>query len=216
MPVKVRTFDVAPHGSDPCQFVQRAWHGVCLSTKGWSHHSTDLLCVPKDCRKVCCIVSCKASGTGHRGWADSCLADAKLASPKLAKHTSCIGNGRTMTEVSTKAWASRKTRLPSSKVSTVADVIPFCKHATFMAMSGLESTAASWRPVPQRPFKFWSSLLVTGLVVSDLLGLGMSMCAILWIYRPWFTYIEKSSSCSMSEPVNLNLLYSRVPNGRLF
>ena len=122
---------------------------------------TDLLCVPKDWRKLCCLVSCKASGTGHRGWADSCLADAKLASPKLAKHTSCIGNGRTMTEVSTKAWASRKTRLPSSKVSTVADVIPFCKHATFMAMSGLECTAASWRPqyrkdLPNFEVHYWS------------------------------------------------------------
>ena len=55
-------------------------------------------------------------------WAVNCFADAKLASPKLAKPTSSIGKGRATTEVSLKAWASRST---SSKVSTVVLVIPF-------------------------------------------------------------------------------------------
>ena len=83
-------------------------------------------------------------------WADSCFADAKLASPKLAKQTSVIGIGLTMTDVSQKFWVSRSVLFPSNKVSTVALGILFCKYATRVAMSGLECTAAYWR-LPQRP-----------------------------------------------------------------
>ena len=148
-------------------------------------------------------------------WAVNCLADAKLASPKLAKQTSFILRGLTMTDVSAKLWASRNTLFPSSKVSTVADVIPFWRQATFVAMSGLECTAAYCR-LPHKPLRALSSWLVMGLVVSVRRTFGMSIGEILWIYRPWFTFIEKSGNCSMSRPVNLNLLYSRVPKGRLF
>ena len=71
-------------------------------------------------------------------WALNCLADAKLASPKLAKQMSFMGIGRTMIDVSANCLASLRTLLPSRSVLTVAWVIPFWRFATFVAMSGLE------------------------------------------------------------------------------
>ena len=57
--------------------------------------------------------------------ADNCLADAKLASPKLAKQILCMGIDRTITAVSACCCASLSVLLPSSKDSTVALVMPF-------------------------------------------------------------------------------------------
>ena len=95
-------------------------------------------------------------------WSDSCLADAKLASPKLTKHTSCIGNGRTMTNVSAKAGASRKTRLPSSKVSTgrcntLLQTCYFCVlHASFPMSLICLPTPPVWRLSGQLDDCRWS------------------------------------------------------------
>ena len=42
----------------------------------------------------------------------------------------------------------------------------FVFYSELTKLQNLECTAAYWR-LPQRPLKFWSSLLVTGLVLSD-------------------------------------------------
>lgn len=89
-------------------------------------------------------------------WADSCLAEAKLASPKLAKQSSDIGIGRTITEVFANSWISLSTRFASSRVCAVALVIPFCRCATFAATSGRECTAAYWW-LPQIPLSLFNS-----------------------------------------------------------
>ena len=123
-------------------------------------------------------------------WADSCLAEAKLASPKLAKQSSDIGIGRTITEVFANSWISLSTRFASSRVCAVALVIPFCRCATFAATSGRECTAAYWW-LPQIPLSLFNSWGVVGLSISALRGLGMSMSAILWTYLSWLTLIEK-------------------------
>ena len=144
-------------------------------------------------------------------WADICLAEAKLASPKLAKQSSVMGIGRTITEVLANSWVSLSTRFASSRVCTVALVIPFCRCATFAATSGRECTAAYCR-LPQIPLSLFNSCGVIGLSTSALRSLGMSMGVILWTYFSWLTLIEKSGNCSISSPVKRNLRFSCEPN----
>ena len=105
-----------------------------------------------------------------------------------------------MAEVSAKLWASRKTRC--WKVSTVADVIPFCKHATSVAMSGLECTGSFKRlhpltypnledlaPLVQWPvvnFKIWGVFAVVFNTLDLDLPLSRSLvvarCLNQWIW----------------------------------
>ena len=75
-------------------------------------------------------------------WARNWAADAKLASPKLAKVISLNGIGLMWIAVCDVSFVSLRTRLASSKVETVAFGICFCKNETFAAMSGRLCTAA--------------------------------------------------------------------------
>ena len=178
----------------------------------------NLLGMPYDWRKLRSFI------LGHLGvrammkspcWALSCFADAKLASPKLAKQTSPMGSGRTITDVSENACASRSTLFPSKRVSTVAWLIPFWRFATFVAMSGLECTAAYWR-LPHKSLSCCSSL---GVILSSswfLLAFGILMGPILFTYLLRLILTEKSGNCSTSKPVNLKRLYSLEPKGNVF
>ena len=147
--------------------------------------------------------------------ADSCLADAKLASPKLAKLTSWIGIGLTITEVAAWSWASLKTLLASSRVWTEAVGMHFCNWDTLAAISGREWTAAYWR-LPQSPRSWFISFGFIQPSNSLLRDLGMSIGEILWTYFSWLTRIEKSGSCSISNPVKRNFCFSWDPNGNFF
>ena len=110
--------------------------------------------------------------------------------PKLI---SWRGIGRTDTDVSACCWASRSTLFPSSKVSTVAFGIPFCKQATLVAKSGLEWTAAYCK-LPHNPLSWCLSWSFLGLSGKALRAFGVSIGFILWTYRLWFTLMEWSGS----------------------